>query len=140
MDMGRFKIEIRQLLGFGFAIAIICSQFPAWGTAGFAESESGNTPGGNQIGDNDAMPPHKGTAIYRYPGDAAVYVDQIGQYGFYEGVVIGAASGKFFLFDESKRTVQYFGDREQLCSTVRAKKLKFNNNLTFFNGNDIYDY
>jgi hypothetical protein len=134
------KILIRQSIAIGFAVAIACCQSPAWGTAGFAESESGKTPGGYLIGNNDAMPPHKGTAIYRYPGDSAVYVDNIEQYGFYDGVVIGKTDRQFFLFDESKQTVGYFADREQLCSTIKAKNLKFNNALTFFKGSDIYDY
>ncbi|MEE3715800.1 hypothetical protein V2H45_03455 [Tumidithrix elongata RA019] len=117
-------------------IAILCVQMPAWATIGLAEW-SISTPGGNTIGNNDTLPPKVGTAIYR--GDR-VYVDRLGNYGFYDGVIIGETDRKFFLFDESTKAVTKFSTKEQLCADVRAKGLKFNNNLRFFPGSYPYDY
>lgn len=136
------KSKIRYFLAFMFMITILCYQSPVWGTIGIAEWQS-PTPGGNMIGNNDNLPSNTGTAIYRdstFMGGSTVYVKNIHRYGFYEGAIIGETGNKFFLFDETKKTVQFFANQAQLCSIVKAQGLKFNNTLTFFNGSHHYDY
>jgi hypothetical protein len=126
-------------------ILICCLQSAAWATAGFAEWEI-STPGGNKIGNNDGLPAEvKGAAIYNgeiHPNDnsSRIYVDLVGKYGFYDGAIIGETHNQFFLFDESTKAVTKFSTKAALCSDVKAKDLKFNNNLKFFNGSYPYDY
>jgi hypothetical protein len=132
------KRPVFRPIHFVVSIALIfCLQSAAWATAGFAEWEI-STPGGNKIGNNDTLPPNvKDAAIYK---DREVYVDRVGKYGFYDGAIIGETHNQFFLFNESTKAVTKFSTKAALCSDVKAKDLKFNNNLKFFNGSYPYDY
>ena len=44
------------------------------------------------------------------------------------------------MFNESTKVVTKFSTKEQLCTDIKAKGIRFNNNLKFFNGSYPYDF
>ncbi|TYQ25131.1 hypothetical protein [Pseudanabaena sp. UWO310] len=120
-------------------------QNPTWARAGFSEWEI-STLGGNKIGNTDSLPSDvKGAAIYGNENNGRisrsnVYVEGVSDFGFYDGAIIGKTEKQFFLFNESTKAVTKFATKEQLCTDVKTKGIRFNNNLKFFNGSYPYDF
>lgn len=69
------------------------------------------------------------------PGSIKIYVQNINEYGFYDGVIIGKAKKGFFLFNEGNKTVVYFSNKQQLCAKVKQQGLK---SLDLYSNNYYY--
>jgi hypothetical protein len=117
------KITTSHFLALVFSILILCYQIPAWGTAGFGETPF-YTPEGEMFG-MDGQDGKKASIM----GNNYFY-----NYGYYENdaggkfIVGEEKNGGFKLYDRVYNKTLTFSDRQQLCSHVKSKGLKFNPN------------
>ena len=118
------KINIHQFLALIFSVFVLCSQLPAWGSAGFSETPF-YTPEGEMFG----MDGQEGREARIMGGNA------FRDYGYYDDdlggkFIVGQdRDGKFKLFDRIKKTTSDFPNRIQLCETIKSRNLKFNPNI-----------
>jgi hypothetical protein len=117
------KIKPDHFLALVFSILILCYQVPAWGTAGFGETPF-YTPEGDMFG-MDGQNGKKANIM----GD-----NHFRDHGYYEDATGGKfiagedKSNQFKLFDRVHKKTLTFSDRNQLCSYIKSKELKFNPN------------
>lgn len=125
----RFNLRVTRFIILIFIMLLLCCQSAALATIGIAEWEN-TTPGGNKIGNNDALPSNVRTAIYR--DYSTIYVKNVEEYGFYTGAIVGKAEQGFFLFNEITKEVNYFPTQERLCSKVKEKNIKLASIYSFY--------
>ncbi|MEB3178041.1 MAG: hypothetical protein VKL59_03225 [Nostocaceae cyanobacterium] len=116
-------MKLLRYFFLGLIILTVCLQSPSFATVGFAEWEI-STPGGNKVGNNDSVGAN-GRAIYNQ--EYQVYLDNIGDFGFADGFIIGESRKRkdkgFFLFNERTKKITYFSNKQQLCSQLKQQSL-----------------
>lgn len=112
---------------------LLCAMFtlmpvvPVQAGIGLAEWEI-KTPGRSFIGNNDSYP-DCGTCLVSRPSEnssinSKIQASHVEWWQYHAGYISGQAKEGFFLFDERRKTIQFFQTKAELQRTIASLQLK----------------